>query len=96
MLLLNNGPWSFVVAGPPRALHRLVVNLRKVRGASGANQNEIFSIHFLVVGVHFHSVHFDKATEVLLEEDMNGEELWKPEEWRISVFNIEDGMFCVL
>lgn len=99
---LHNGPRAFVVTGPSRALHGLVVNLRKVRAASGADQSKIafsqrkpvFSVRFLVVSVPFHSVYLNKATEVLLKEDLNDEELWKPEELRIPVFNTEDGMFA--
>ncbi|KAJ3783459.1 fatty acid synthase [Lentinula aff. detonsa] len=96
---LHNGPRALVVTGPSRALHGLVVNLRKIRAPSGTDQSKIpfsqrkpvFSVRFLVVGVPFHSVYLSKATDKLLSEDLNGEELWKPEELRIPVFNTEDG-----
>ncbi|KAJ3916064.1 fatty acid synthase [Lentinula edodes] len=96
---LHNGPRALVVTGPSRALHGLVVNLRKIRAPSGADQSKIafsqrkpvFSVRFLVVGVPFHSVYLGEATDKLLSEDLKGEELWKPEELRIPVFNTEDG-----
>ncbi|KAE9399788.1 fatty acid synthase [Gymnopus androsaceus JB14] len=97
---LHNGPRALVVTGPSRALHGLVVNLRKVRAPSGADQSKIafsqrkpvFSVRFLMVSVPFHSVYLSKATDKLLAEDLKGEELWKPEELRIPVFNTEDGV----
>ncbi|KAF5389975.1 hypothetical protein D9757_013855 [Collybiopsis confluens] len=96
---LHNGPRALVVTGPARALHGLVVNLRKIRAPSGADQSKIpfsqrkpvFSLRFLVVGVPFHSVYLAKATDKVIEEDLEGDELWKPEELRIPVFNTEDG-----
>jgi len=100
---LHNGPRALVITGPSRALHGLVVNLRKVRAPNGADQSKIafsqrkpvFSVRFLMVSVPFHSVYLSKATDKLLAEDLKGEELWKPEELRIPVFNTEDGTFYV-
>ena len=62
---LHNGPKAFVVTGPPRALYGLVSSLRKVKASSGLDQSKIpfsqhkpvFSMHFLVVGVPYHSEH---------------------------------------
>jgi fatty acid synthase subunit beta len=97
---LHNGPRALVVTGPSRALHGLVVNLRKIRAPSGADQSKIafsqrkpvFSVRFLVVGVPFHSVYLKNAAEKLLKEDLKGEELWQPGDMRIPVYHTEDGM----
>lgn len=96
---LHNGPRALVVTGPSRALHGLV-NLRKIRAPSGADQSKIafsqrkpvFSVRFLVVAVPFHSIYLKNATEKVLKEDLEGEELWQPEDMRIPVYNTEDGM----
>ncbi|KAF5337910.1 hypothetical protein D9758_013124 [Tetrapyrgos nigripes] len=96
---LNNGPRAFVVTGPARALHGLVINLRKVRAPNGAEQNKIpfsqrkpvFSVRFLVVNVPYHSDYLRTATDKLLNEDLKGEELWKSSDLKIPVFNTEDG-----
>jgi len=62
---LHNGLKAFVVAGPPCTLYGLVSSLRKVKASSGLDQSKIpfsqhkpvFSMHFLVVGVPYHSEH---------------------------------------
>ncbi|KAF4614083.1 hypothetical protein D9613_007929 [Agrocybe pediades] len=96
---LYNGPKAFVVTGPPKALFGLVTSLRKVKAAAGADQSKIpfsqrkpvFSVRFLVVGVPYHSAYLSEATQKLLEEDLEGEELWKASDLKIPVFNTEDG-----
>ncbi|EEB93555.1 hypothetical protein MPER_07767, partial [Moniliophthora perniciosa FA553] len=96
---LHNGPRAFVITGPARALHGLVVNLRKVRAPSGLDQSKIpfsqrkpvFSVRFLVVNAPYHSEYLRSATDKLVETDLEGDELWKPEELRIPVYNTEDG-----
>jgi fatty acid synthase subunit beta len=96
---LHNGPRAFVVTGPSRSLYGLVISLRKIRGASGQDQSKIpysqrspvFSVRFLVVAAPFHSIYMNGTSEELLEEDLDGEELWRPEDLAIPVFNTEDG-----
>ncbi|THV07258.1 fatty acid synthase [Dendrothele bispora CBS 962.96] len=96
---LHNGPRAFVVTGPARALHGLVINLRKVRAPNGAEQNKIpfsqrkpvFSVRFLVVNAPYHSEYLRTATNKLLNEDLKGEELWKAAELRIPVYNTDNG-----
>uniref|UniRef100_A0A0W0EUQ4 Putative fatty acid synthase n=1 Tax=Moniliophthora roreri TaxID=221103 RepID=A0A0W0EUQ4_MONRR len=96
---LHNGPRAFVITGPARALHGLVVNLRKIRAPSGLDQSKIpfsqrkpvFSVRFLVVNAPYHSEYLRSATDKLVETDLKGDELWKPEELRIPVYNTEDG-----
>ncbi|KAL0065236.1 fatty acid synthase alpha subunit Lsd1 [Marasmius tenuissimus] len=96
---LHNGPRTFVVNGPARALYGLVVNLRKIRAQSGQEQSKIafsqrkpvFSVRFLPVNAPYHSKYLRPATQKLVEEDLKGDPLWKSDELRIPVFNTEDG-----
>lgn len=96
---LHNGPKTFVVTGPPKALFGLVTSLRKVKAASGTDQSKIpfsqrkpvFSIRFLVVGVPYHSAYLAELTEELIEDDLEGEELWQAKDLKIPVYNTEDG-----
>ena len=98
---LNNGPKAFVVTGPSKALFGLVTSLRKVKAPSGLDQSKVpfsqrkpvFSIRFLVVGVPYHSEYLAGATEKLIEEDLEGEELWRAKDIKIPVYNTEDGAF---
>lgn len=99
---LHNGPRAFVVTGPAKALYGLVTNLRKIRAPSGTDQSKVpfsqrkatFSVRFLVVGVPYHNSHYlGDAVDDLLEDDLEGEELWKTEDIKIPVFNTEDGKF---
>jgi hypothetical protein len=47
----------------------------------------------LVVGVPYHSEYLAGATEKLIEEDLEGEELWSAKDIKIPVYNTEDGAF---
>lgn len=95
---LHNGPRTFIVTGPPRALYGLVTNLRKIRAPNGSDQSKVesskrkpvFSARFLVVSVPFHSQYLQDATDKVLE-DLNGEELWTSEGLQIPVHHTEDG-----
>jgi fatty acid synthase subunit beta len=96
---LHNGPRAFVITGPSRCLYGLVASLRKIRGVSGQDQSKVpysqrspvFSVRFLVVAAPFHSIYMNGTSEELLEEDLDGEELWRPEDLAIPVYNTEDG-----
>ncbi|KAF8632253.1 hypothetical protein AX15_002000 [Amanita polypyramis BW_CC] len=95
---LHNGPRAFVVTGPAKSLHGLVTSLRKIRAASGADQSKVpfsqrkptFSVRFLVVGVPYHSEYLRGVTDSVLK-DLEGEELWQPNDLKIPVLNTEDG-----
>jgi fatty acid synthase subunit alpha, fungi type len=79
---LHNGPKTFVVTGPPKALFGLITSLRKVRAQSGLDQSKtpfsqrkpVFSIKFLLVGVPYHSEYLDGVTDTVAEEDLGDEE----------------------
>lgn len=98
---LNNGPKNAVVVGPARALYGLVTALRKIRAPAGADQSKIpfsqrkiaFSTRFLVVNVPYHSDYLKGATDKVFDIDLEGKELWTPEELAIPVFHTGDGKF---
>ena len=100
---LHNGPRTFIVTGPPRALYGLVTNLRKIRAPNGVDQSKveyskrkpIFSARFLVVGVPFHSQYLQGAADKVVDEDLRGEELWTPEGLQIPVYHTEDGELII-
>ena len=101
---LYNGPRTFVVTGPSKALFGLVTSLRKARAQSGLDQSKtpfsqrkpIFSIRFLLVGVPYHSEYLDGVAERVVEDDLEGEELWEAKDLKIPVYNTEDGTFFSL
>ena len=95
---LHNGPRNFIVTGPPRALYGLVANLHKICAPNGSDQSKVeffkqkpvFSVRFLVVGVPFHSQYWE-AAEKVIDQDLNGEELWTTQGLQILVYHTEDG-----
>ena len=96
---LHNSIKAFVVTGPSRALYGLVTALRKIRAPSGLDQSKVpfskrklaFHVRFLAVGVPFHSPYLEHAVDVLLNDDLKGEELWKVDELQIPVYHTADG-----
>ena len=96
---LHNGPKTFVMTGPPKALFGLVTSLRKIRAQSGLDQSKtpfsqrkpVFSTRFLLVGVPYHSEYLDGVTDTV-EEDLEDEELWDAKDLKIPVYNTEDGI----
>jgi fatty acid synthase subunit beta len=80
---LKNGPKAFVITGPSKVLFGFVTSLRKIKSPSCLDQGKVpfshlkpvFSIMFLVVGMPYHSQYLASATEKLIEEDLEGEEL---------------------
>lgn len=96
---LHNGPKTFVVTGPPRALYGLVTLLRKVRAPSGLDQSKtpfsqrkpVFSVRFLVVNVPYHSTYLTGQTEKMFSEDLGGAELWEAKDLAIPVYHTENG-----
>jgi hypothetical protein len=100
---LHNGPKTFVVTGPPKALFGLVTSLRKVRAQSGLDQSKtpfskrkpVFSIRFLLVGVPYHNEYLDGVTDAV-EKDLEDEELWDAKDLKIPVYNTEDGISIFL
>ena len=101
---LHNGPKTFVVTGPSKALFGLVTSLRKIRAQSGLDQSKtpfsqrkpVFSIRFLLVGVPYHSDYLDGAADTVVEEDLEDGELWEAKDLKIPVYNTEDGTFLYL
>ena len=101
-LSLYDGPKTFVVTGPPKALFRfgLVTSLRKITAQSGLDQSKtpfsqrkpVFSIRFLVVGVPYHSEYLDGVTDTVAGEYLEGKELWEAKDLKIPVYNTEDGI----
>jgi fatty acid synthase subunit alpha, fungi type len=93
---LHNGPKTFVITGPPKALFSLVTSLRKIRShwQCGLDQSKtlfsqrkpVFSTRFLLVGVTYHSEYFDGVTETVEEEDLEDEELWEVKDLKIPVY----------
>lgn len=96
---LYNGPKAFVVTGPAHSLHGLVIALRKIRAPTGLDQSKIpfsqrktvFSVRFLTVGVPYHSTYLEGVTEKVTQIDLQGVDLWKPEDLAIPVYHTEDG-----
>jgi fatty acid synthase subunit alpha, fungi type/fatty acid synthase subunit beta, fungi type len=96
---LHNGPRAFVITGPARALHGLVTSLRKIRAPSGLDQSKVpfsqrkavFSVRFLVVGVPYHSNYLKDAAAKVVDIDLEGDELWTPDQLAIAVYHTEDG-----
>ena len=101
---LHNSIKAFVVTGPSRALHGLVTALRKVRAPSGLDQSKVpfskrkpvFHVRFLLVGVPFHSPYLTDAVDVLLDDDLEGEELWDVSELKIPVYHTADGQHFLI
>ena len=98
---LHNGPKTFVVTGPSKALFGLVTSLRKVRAQSGLDQSKtpfsqrkpVFSVRFLIVGVPYHSEYLDGVADKVAEEDLEDEDLWETKDLKIPVYNTEDGNY---
>ena len=96
---LHNGPKTFVVTGPSRALFGLVTSLRKVKAQNGLDQSKtpfsqqkpMFSIRFLLVGVPYHSEYLEGVADTVTQEDLNDAELWEAKDLKIPVYNTEDG-----
>ena len=88
-----------MVVGPARSFYGLVTALQKIRAPAGADQSKIpysqrkivFSMRFLVVNVPYHSNYLQGVTEKVFEIDLEGKELWTPEDLAIPVFHTEDG-----
>ena len=96
---LHNSIKAFVITGPSRALHGLVTALRKVRAPSDLDQSKVpfskrkpvFHVRFLLVGVPFHSPYLTDTVDILLNDDLKGEELWEADELQIPVYHTADG-----
>jgi hypothetical protein len=98
---LHNGAKNAVVVGPARSLYGHVTALRKVRAPAGADQSEIpysqrknvFAMRFLV-NVPYHSDYLPGTTDKVFDIDLEGKELWTPDELAVPVFHTENGA-CV-
>jgi len=89
----------FIITGSPHALYGLVTNLCKIRVQNGSNESKVefskqklvFGMHFLIVGVPFHSQYLQDATDKAIYQDLSGEELWIAEGLQIPVYHTENG-----
>lgn len=96
---LYNGPKTHVITGPAKSLFGLVTRLRGIKAQSGLDQSKIpfsqrkpvFSVRFLSVGVPYHSAYLSEVSEKVIEEDLEGEELWQATDLKIPVYNTDDG-----
>ena len=94
---LHNGPKTFVITGPAKALYGLVTSLRKIRAAPGLDQSKIpfsqrkvvFSTRFLAVNVPYHSDYLGGATDKVVADLKD--ELWIGSDLAIPVYHTEDG-----
>ena len=101
---LHNGAKNAVVVGPARSLYGLVTALRKIRAPAGADQSKIpysqrknvFAMRFLLVNVPYHSDYLQGATDKVFDIDLEGKELWTPDELAVPVFHTENGALLVL
>jgi fatty acid synthase subunit alpha len=66
--LFHNGPKTFVITGPPKALFSLVTRHHSQRKL-------VFSTRFLLIVFSYHSEYLDGVAETV-EEDLEDEELY--------------------
>jgi malonyl CoA-acyl carrier protein transacylase len=96
---LHNGPKTFVVTGPAKALYGLVTSLRKIRAPAGLDQSKtpfsqrkpVFSTRFLAVNVPYHSEYLNGATDKVVEDLKD--ELWTGSDLAIPVYHTESGTY---
>jgi fatty acid synthase subunit beta len=96
---LFNTTTAFVVTGPAKALYGLVTALRKVMAPPGLDQGRtpfskrkaVFNMRFLPVNVPYHSDYLAGQTEKLIQEDLEGQELWSVSDLALGIYNTEDG-----
>jgi fatty acid synthase subunit alpha, fungi type len=95
---LHNGPKTFVVTGPSKALFGLVTGTERARSKQNAvlPAKPVFSIRFLLVGVPYHSEYLNGVADLVAEEDLDHEELWEPNDLKIPVSNTENGNYFFL
>ncbi|KAH6659242.1 fatty acid synthase beta subunit dehydratase [Truncatella angustata] len=90
---LINSPRNMVVTGPPISLYGLNLQLRKVKAATGLDQNRIphterkvrFVNRFLPITAPFHSQYLKEATK-LIDEDLKNIKI-ESESLGIAVYN---------
>lgn len=96
---LYNASTMHVVTGPPKALYGLATALRKVMAPAGLDQSKtpfskrkaVFNMRFLPVNVPYHSPYLAGATKKLVEQDLNGEEIFTPSDPSMAIYNTETG-----
>jgi len=98
---LYNASTMHVVTGPPKALYGLATALRKVMAPAGLDQSKtpfskrkaVFNMRFLPINVPYHSAYLTGASQKLVEQDLEGEEIFSPSEPSMAIYNTENGMF---
>jgi hypothetical protein len=85
-LLSRARPAPFIVSSPT------YVSQYALSKVEFFKRKPVFSTRFLVVGRPFHSHYLRDATDNVVDEDLNGEELWTAEGLQIPVCHTEDSM----
>ena len=101
---LHNGAKNDVIVGPAHSLYGLVTALRKIRAPAGADQSKVpysqhkdmFTMRFLLVNVPHPNNYLQGATDKVFDIDLEGKELWTPDELAVPVFHTENGALLVL
>jgi malonyl CoA-acyl carrier protein transacylase len=96
---LHNGPRNYVVTGPAKALYGFGCALRSVKAPAGLDQSKVpfskrkmvFTNRFMPINVPYHSPYLQGATQKLVEEDLQGEELWQASEIKLGLYHTESG-----
>lgn len=101
---LYNASTMHVVTGPPKALYGLATALRKIMAPAGLDQSKtpfskrkaVFNMRFLPVNVPYHSPYLAGATQKLVEQDLNGEEIFITSQPSMAVYHTETGTLSVV
>jgi fatty acid synthase subunit beta len=101
---LYNASTMHVVTGPPKALYGLATALRKIMAPAGLDQSKtpfskrkaVFNMRFLPVNVPYHSPYLAGATQKLVEQDLNGEEVFTASQPSMAIYHTETGTLSVV
>ena len=102
--ILHNGAKNAIVVSPACSLCSHVTALREIRAPAGADQSKIlysqcknvFAMRFLLVNVPYHSNYLQGAMDKVFNIDLEGKELWTPDELAVPVFHTENSVLLVL
>ena len=96
---LYNASTMHVVTGPPKSLYGLATALRKIMAPAGLDQSKtpfskrkaVFNMRFLPVNVPYHSPYLQGATEKLVQQDLDGQDLFSVKDISMAIYNTETG-----
>lgn len=99
-LALKNGPQNYVIAGSPRSLRGLTLQLRKIRAKEGSDQGRVpysqrrpeIHCQFLPVSAPFHSQHLAIAADRVKEIFVESSQSPKLSSLRTPMFHTESGL----